>query len=191
MKHKQVIYEPFTMLLKWCRGSGEKMKNLSLAIVMVVIGASQTYANCLESKAYFLNEQPLPERTGEEIDVLEPEGEEGGSFLIYRNAKAKPDRIRRIDFSPLGRHLVTLAIGAPNDIMITDTQEYYIAPFDFINREERVYYFFCDGKLKQEPGADLNTDYAVAAKRLADAMFNAPEIAKQLKESGAMTPVWK
>ncbi len=167
------------------------MKYIMLAFAMAVFCTSQTYANCLDSKAYFLSEQPLPERSGEEIDVLEPEGEEGGSFLIYRNAQTKPDRIRRIDFSPVGRHLVTLSVGAPNDIMITDTHEHYIAPFDFINSEERVYYFFCDGKLRQEPGADLNSDYAIAAKKLADAMFNAPEIAKYLKDSGAIPPMWK
>ncbi len=174
------------------RGAVEKkLKVIALATLVALFGTSHVLAACEDSKAYFLNELPLPERSGEEIDVLEPEGEEGGSFIIYRNANAKPDRIRRIDFSPLGRHLVTLAIGAPNDIMITDTQEHYIAPFGFINSEERVYYFFCDGKLKQEPGADFTTDYAVAAKKLADAVFNAPEIAKHLKNSSAIAPVWK
>jgi hypothetical protein len=195
MALKQVIYAALTIPLWLGRGSGENMDRFAFAVAALVSSGTLAFAGCEDSKAYLLNEQPLPEKFSEEIEAQNVESADGASFFIYRNKENRPDRILRVDFGEMGRHTAKLVIGAPNDLMITSMNEFYNVPYaipgSFTVRDERTYYYFCDGNLQHAPDYGSTDDYAKAAREVADIFFKAPEIVKQLKQSGALPPVWK
>jgi hypothetical protein len=175
-------------------GDGETMGKIPLSVFAILLSTSWVAAGCEDSKAYFVNEKLLPEKADLEIDLEEQESHEGGAFFVYLDKKKKPERIVRIDFGLTGRLLTKIAIGAPNDIMITVTKQNYNVPFtepgSMTVHEESDFYFFCDGKLLQEPGAESTSDYAKAAREGADTLFKSQEIASQLKASQAIAPRW-
>jgi hypothetical protein len=173
----------------------QEMKTTVLTMIVFAFCTARALAGCEDSKAYFLNERPLPEKADNEIELAEFESTEGGAFSIYLNANKKPDRIVRTDFGETGRRVTKLVIGAPNDVMITSTLEHYNVPItqtgSFTNREETDFYYFCDGKLQQEPEAAMDNDYAKAAKEAADMFFSKAELQDQLKATGITPLIWK
>lgn len=170
------------------------MTVISLSVLALLVSTSIAAAGCEDSKSYFINEKPLPEKSDAQVDVAVQESAEGGEFNIYFSKTKKPERILRTDFGESGQTIVTLSIGAPNDILITQQKVIYSVPFtqpgSFVSRIETDYYFFCDGKLTQPPDFGPTSDYYKAAKSLADAMFKAPEIATFISSSKATPPVW-
>jgi hypothetical protein len=172
------------------QGFGETMTIIRLTMLAVLLSPSVASAGCEDSKAFFANEKPLPQKADQEIEVEVQESHEGGAYFIYLGANKTPERIIRMDFGLTGRLLTKLTIGAPNDIMISVTKQNYNVPFtepgSMIVREETDFYFFCDGKLVDEPNADPASDYAKAAKQAAEMFTTSPEIATQMKATEIM-----
>jgi hypothetical protein len=151
-------------------------------------------AECLQEKAFSIFEKSLPKKPNQEVETQKQQSAEGGIFNIYWNSNKKPERIARVDYGETGRSIVTLAIGSPNDLMITSTFELYNAHIamggGITVHSESDYYYFCDGKLLAAPDADPQGEYAKAARIAADTFFKAPEIAQQIKQSKAIAPQW-
>jgi hypothetical protein len=171
------------------------MNKFWMALFAAAISAATAHAGCEDSKAFFVNEKPLPQKADTEVELQNQESAEGGSFYFYFAKNKKPERIIRVDYGETGRRTTKLSIGASNDLMFTNTFEYYNVPItepgSMTVREESDFYFFCDGKLVQAPDADLTTDYAKAAQATVDSVLKAPEIQSQLKAANIKPLIWK
>lgn len=168
------------------------MRRFLLGVFALLLSTSFAAAECDDAKAFEVNEKPIPQKADQEIDVDVPVSHEGGSYSIYLGPNKKAERIIRSDFGLTGRLFTKLALGAPNELMISVTKQNYNVPFtepgSFVDHEETDFYFFCDGKLLN---ADPASDYAKAAQEAADVFFKSPEIEAQLKAAKLTPPSWQ
>jgi hypothetical protein len=138
----------------------------------------------------------LPAAADASLDVAEQQSVEGGNWDIYNNSKGIPETITRTDYGEMGRVQLRLAIVSPEDYLIKRTTWVYAAPIHAAGgtiREEIDYMEFCGRKLDMPSDAEwaINEAYEKLARDSADAIFNAPEIAKHLAAAGVRPPLWK
>lgn len=171
------------------------MKSVCTLVLILILAGTAQAEECGFASAEDILSVPLPAKADQEIDVTEQQSVEGGSWSIYRNGGATPQRIVRTDYGETGRTEHMLVLSGTNAFVIRRTYLRYSVPIylsgSAVVREEVDYFRFCGGKLDVPAEAEPDEAYMKAAQEAAAQFFTAPEIAEAVKAAALTPPLWK